>query len=296
MNDDNPAGHGPAGHRARQPRPEATTESRLLRAHRREPACSLLPEIVVMTARRQIAAGQAGQARQLLNRYLHELDLIGPSSDPRLVEVARFCAEFLLSCGCDPDRQLQAAQFAYRSTLAFGDLTAQVTTGDLLGRVADAQGRFRLAVDTRTHLMTQLQSASCDIDTAVVRLALAQSLHQGGRCGEAIRHAHHLWTDWRHRPQRRLRHGIGIAIGYAEILTGCALQHEADQLLAQCLDTDAKLAAMVGPIVLDSPLTSGILQQHRNVCARNLTDRVTGPDIDRAATADRTWQSSAGTP
>lgn len=164
--------------------------------------------------------------------------------------------------GRDHERTLRASR-ALAMTL--GRVNAHAQSAELWRELCDAHrrsGYTRGAIDTHT--------------------ALAVSLHAAGRCGEAIREAHHALTLWYARHPDAVQVGLLVLAAYVPMLTACGRYAEVASL------TTWAHAHFPEPLRLDSAFfiattrlyPSTDVHEHVKVCAAQLDDLL----VDRSDT------------
>jgi hypothetical protein len=264
------------------------------RYHRDRPACPQRWEMVLLAARRLAGERRITHARLLLERHLTEVDLTGRTSDRWLID-AIILLHHLPPAGTeDSDWTLASARFAYISAMGCGDTERHLLTGDMLGHLAHEQGDYRLASTVLAEIWQRQQDAGHGAGSFTVglRLRLADSLHHGGRCGEALRHTSRTWQDWTRTRIRSPRQGLRVAVAYAQILVGCQLHREAVDLLDQARRIAPPLEPVLEPLAgLGSPAGARLAAEHRPVCARQLDEDGT-PDPTAVNVAEQTWTAT----
>ncbi|MBO3736690.1 hypothetical protein [Actinoplanes flavus] len=247
--------------------------------------------MAVLTARRLIDEQKVTQALALLESRLSVVDLSGYTTDEGLIAAALQFAKLLHASDYVPNQVEAPARFAYTSAVACGDVPRHALAGDLLGQVLQDQARYRHAALVRADVWQLFQQMGWDENSAatLMRLRLADSLHHGGRCGEALRHTEQAWRAWLREPERWSQHGVRIAVAYGQVLVGCGLRAEACGLLARSRCLPGSLEAVLEPILTSgSPEATVIIARHRSVCARRLMAAGT-PDLEAMRAADNAW-------
>lgn len=256
----------------------------------RSPAggCAQRSAIVVHTARRLLATGRLEQAQQFLDAHLRTVDLSGHTGDIGLIDAVVMHTSMLYTSATDRDRQRHDAEFAYVSACRSADLHRRLRAGALFGLITHAQGRYRQAALVRADLLQQLPGPAGDGPIVRARMDLADSLHRGGRCGEAIRHADTAWQAWRQAPERRRTHGTGILVGYLTMLMGCGRDADAHRIAAEALSINAAWKILVTSLIHPPTSCSPDFTGHQPVCARQIT-AAEDPDITKVIAVEQRW-------
>ncbi|MEV4283728.1 hypothetical protein [Actinoplanes xinjiangensis] len=258
------------------------------------PACRQRWEMVVLAARKLVSEHRIAHARTLLEHRLCEVDLTGRTGDPWLIDAIVLLHHLPPTGTEDPAWTLASARFAYTCAVDRGDPERQLLTGDTLGHLAHEHGDYRLASTTLTAIWHQQQHAGHGDDSFTVRLRLrlADSLHHGGRCGQALWHTSRTWQDWTRTRIRSPRQGARIAVAHAHLLTGCRLHREAADLLDQARRIAPSLQPILEPITAaGSPTAARLAAAHQPVCARRLTVDGT-PDPTAVYAAEQAWTAT----
>jgi hypothetical protein len=263
-------------------------------AQRDRPACPQRWEIVLLTARKLIGERRITHARTLLEHRLSTVDLTDRTGDPWLIDAILLLHHLPPAGAEDPARTLASARYAYTGAVGCGDTERQLLTGDLLGYLAHEQGDYRLASTVLAEIWQRQQDTGHGDGSFTVRLRLrlADSLHHGGRCGQALWHTSRTWQDWTRTRIRSPRQGARIAVAHAQILIGCQLHQDAADLLDQARRIAPSLEPVLEPIVVPgSPAAARLVAEHRRVCARQFNADGT-PDLLAVHAAEQAWTAT----
>ncbi|MEU4162945.1 hypothetical protein [Actinoplanes sp. NPDC026670] len=250
--------------------------------------------MVLLSARRLLGERRIAHARALLERRLSAVDVTGRTSDPWLIDAILLLHHLSPATAESPAWGLASARFAYASASGCGDAERRLLAGDVLGQVAHEHGDFRLAGAVLADIWQQQRAAGLGDGafTVRLRLRLAASLHHGGRCGQALWHTNRTWQEWTRTRIRNPRQGARIAVAYAQVLVGCRLHRDADELLAQARRIAPSLEPLLEPIIVPGSAASvRLTAEHRPVCARQLETHGT-PDPLKASAVEQAWNTS----